>query len=107
LPHQEESAFFEHFISVVSSRCPCLRGVVAGDGGARVFLMPVHEVLGRPGFILTRQWTVRRSVVRLETHVRLGELLATKIMWSQGDMWLFIFFSKYQMPNYSYELFDS
>jgi hypothetical protein len=26
LPHLEESAFLEHFISVVSSRCPCLRG---------------------------------------------------------------------------------
>jgi hypothetical protein len=25
LPHFEESAIFEHFISVVSSRCPCLR----------------------------------------------------------------------------------
>jgi hypothetical protein len=26
LPHLEESAILEHFISVVSSRCPCLRG---------------------------------------------------------------------------------
>jgi hypothetical protein len=26
-------------------------------------------------------------------------------MWSQGDVWLFIFYSKYQRPNY--ELFDS
>jgi hypothetical protein len=25
LPHLEESAILEHFISVVSSRCPCLR----------------------------------------------------------------------------------
>jgi hypothetical protein len=68
----------------------------------------VDEVLGRPGFILTRRRTVRQPVTRLGTCVRSGELLATKrIMWSQGDMWLFIFYSKYQMPNYSYELFDS
>jgi hypothetical protein len=26
-------------------------------------------------------------------------------MWSQGNVWLFIFYSKYQMPDY--ELFDS
>jgi hypothetical protein len=26
LPHLEQSAILEHFISVVSSRCPCLRG---------------------------------------------------------------------------------
>jgi hypothetical protein len=26
LPHLEESAILEHFISVVLSRCPCLRG---------------------------------------------------------------------------------
>jgi hypothetical protein len=26
LPHVEESAILEHFISVVSSHCPCLRG---------------------------------------------------------------------------------
>jgi hypothetical protein len=26
LPHLEESTFLEHFISVVSSHCPCLRG---------------------------------------------------------------------------------
>jgi hypothetical protein len=26
LPHLEELAILEHFISVVSSRCPCLRG---------------------------------------------------------------------------------
>jgi hypothetical protein len=26
LPHFEESAILEHFISIVSSRCPCLRG---------------------------------------------------------------------------------
>jgi prepilin signal peptidase PulO-like enzyme (type II secretory pathway) len=26
LPHLEESAILEHFISVVSSHCPCLRG---------------------------------------------------------------------------------
>jgi hypothetical protein len=26
LPHLEESTILEHFISVVSSRCPCLRG---------------------------------------------------------------------------------
>jgi hypothetical protein len=26
LPHLEESAILEHFILVVSSRCPCLRG---------------------------------------------------------------------------------
>jgi hypothetical protein len=26
LPHLEESAILEHFISVMSSRCPCLRG---------------------------------------------------------------------------------
>jgi hypothetical protein len=67
----------------------------------------VDEVLGRPGFILTIQRTIRRSVTRLGTRVSLGELLATKIMWSQGDVWLFIFYSKYQMPNYSYELFNS
>jgi hypothetical protein len=29
-----------------------------------------------------------------------------RVMWSQGDVWLFIFYSKYQMPNYSYELFN-
>jgi hypothetical protein len=46
----------------------------------------VDEVLGRPGFILTRRRTVRRSVTRLRTRVRSGELLATKIMWSQGDV---------------------
>jgi hypothetical protein len=67
----------------------------------------VDEVLGRLGFILTRQRTIRRSVSRLGTGVRSGELLATKIIWSQGDVRLFIFYSKYQMPNYSYELFDS
>jgi hypothetical protein len=27
LPHLEESTILEHFISVVSSRCPCLRGL--------------------------------------------------------------------------------
>jgi hypothetical protein len=27
LPHLKESAILEHFISVVSSRCPCLRGL--------------------------------------------------------------------------------
>jgi hypothetical protein len=27
LPHLEESVTFEHFISVMSSRCPCLRGL--------------------------------------------------------------------------------
>jgi hypothetical protein len=67
----------------------------------------VDEVLGRPGFIFTRRRIVRRSVTHLGTRVRSGELLATKIMWSQGDVSLFIFYSKYQMPNYSYELFDS
>jgi hypothetical protein len=46
----------------------------------------VDVVLGRLGFILTRWRTVRRSVARLGTRVRSGELLATKIMWSQGDM---------------------
>jgi hypothetical protein len=46
----------------------------------------VDEVLGRPGFILTRRRTVRWSVTRLGTRVRSGELLATKIMWSQGDV---------------------
>jgi hypothetical protein len=47
----------------------------------------VDEDLGRPGFILTRWRTVRQSVTRLGTRVRLGELLATKrIMWSQGDV---------------------
>jgi hypothetical protein len=45
----------------------------------------VDEVLGQPGFILTRERTVRRSITRLGTRVRSGELLATKIMWSQGD----------------------
>jgi hypothetical protein len=35
----------------------------------------VDEVLGLPGFILTRRRTVRRSVTRLGTRVRLGELL--------------------------------
>jgi hypothetical protein len=51
------------------------------------FLGPaVDEVLGRPGFILTRRRTVRWSVTRLGTHVRSIELLATKIMWSQGDV---------------------
>jgi hypothetical protein len=67
----------------------------------------VDEVLGQPGFILTRRRTVRRSVTHLGTRVHSRELLATKIMWSQGDVWLFIFYSKYRMPNYSYELFDS
>jgi hypothetical protein len=72
------------------------------------FLGPaVDEVLGRPRFILTRRRTVRRSVMRLGTRVRSGELLATRTMWSQGDVRLFIFYSKYRMPNYSYELFDS
>jgi hypothetical protein len=46
----------------------------------------VDEVLGRPGFIWTRRRTVRRSVTRLGTRVRSGGLLATKIMWSQGDL---------------------
>jgi hypothetical protein len=46
----------------------------------------VDEVLGQPGFILTRRRTVRRSVTRLKICVRIGELLATKIMWSQGDV---------------------
>jgi hypothetical protein len=46
----------------------------------------VDEVLGRPGFILTRRRTVRRSVTRLGTCVRSRELLATKIMTSQGDV---------------------
>jgi hypothetical protein len=46
----------------------------------------VDEVLSRSGFILTRRRTVRRSVMRLGTRVRSGELLATKIMWSQGDV---------------------
>jgi hypothetical protein len=46
----------------------------------------VDEVLGRPGFILTRWRTVTRSVTRLGTRVRSGELLATKIIWSQGDV---------------------
>jgi hypothetical protein len=53
----------------------------------------VDEVLGWPGFILTSRWTVRRSVTRLGTRFRWGELLATKIMWSQEDVWLFIFYS--------------
>jgi hypothetical protein len=35
----------------------------------------VDEVLGRPGFILTRRRTVRRSVTRLGTCVHSGELL--------------------------------
>jgi hypothetical protein len=34
----------------------------------------VDEVLGRPGFILTRRRTVRQSVTRLGTRVRSGEL---------------------------------
>jgi hypothetical protein len=59
----------------------------------------VDEVLGRPGFILTRRRTVKRSVTRLGTHVSSGELLATKIMWSQGDVGLFIFYSKYKCPT--------
>jgi hypothetical protein len=47
----------------------------------------VDEVLGRSGFILTRRRTVKRPVMRLGTHVRSGELLATKrVMWSQGDV---------------------
>jgi hypothetical protein len=46
----------------------------------------VDEVLGWPGFILTRWRTVRRSVTRLGTRVRSRELLATKIMRSQGDV---------------------
>jgi hypothetical protein len=46
----------------------------------------VYEVLGRPGFILTRRRTIRRSVTCLGTRVRSVELLATKIMWSQGDV---------------------
>jgi hypothetical protein len=46
----------------------------------------VDEVLGQPGFILTRWRTVRRSVTRLGTCVSSGELLAIKIMWSQGDV---------------------
>jgi hypothetical protein len=47
----------------------------------------IDEVFGRPGFTLTRRRTVRRPVTRLETHVRSGELLATKrVMWSQGDV---------------------
>jgi hypothetical protein len=66
----------------------------------------VDVVLGRPGFILTRRQTVRRPVTHLGTHVRSGEFLDTKrVMWSQGDVWVFIFYSKYQVPNY--ELFDS
>jgi hypothetical protein len=35
----------------------------------------VDEVLGRPGLILTRRRIVRRSVTRLGTRVRSGELL--------------------------------
>jgi hypothetical protein len=46
----------------------------------------VGEVLGRPGLILTRQRTVRRSATHLGTCDRSGELLATKITWSQGDV---------------------
>jgi hypothetical protein len=46
----------------------------------------VDEVLGRPGFLLTRRRTARRSVTRLGTRVLSRELLATKIMWSQGDV---------------------
>jgi hypothetical protein len=46
----------------------------------------VEEVLGQPGYILTRRRTVRRSVMRLGTCVRSGELLATKIMWPQEDV---------------------
>jgi hypothetical protein len=46
----------------------------------------VDEVLGRPGFILTSRRTVRRSVTCLGTRVNSGELLATKIMWSHGDV---------------------
>jgi hypothetical protein len=67
----------------------------------------VDEVFGRSGVILTRRRTVRRPVMRLGIRVHSGELLATKrVMWSQSDG-DFIFGSKYQMSNYSYELFDS
>jgi hypothetical protein len=38
----------------------------------------IDEVLGRPGFILTRRRTVRRPVTCLGTCVRSGELLAKK-----------------------------
>ena len=37
LPHLEESAILEHFISVVSSRCPCLRGPRLGLASDLVF----------------------------------------------------------------------
>jgi hypothetical protein len=50
--------------------------LVTGDGGAGVFLgAAVDEVLGWPGFILTRRRTIRRLVTRLGTRVRSGELL--------------------------------
>jgi hypothetical protein len=71
-------------------------------------IVAVDVVFNRLGFILTRQRTIRRTVTHLGIRVCSGELLATKtVMWSQGDVWLFIFYSKYQMPNYSYELFES
>jgi hypothetical protein len=46
----------------------------------------VDEVLGWLGFILTRRRTFWQSVTRLKTRVCSGQLLATKIMWSHGDV---------------------
>jgi hypothetical protein len=59
----------------------------------------VDEVLGRLGFILKRRRTISRSVTGLRTRVRSGELLATKIMWSQGHMCCSYFIQNTKCPT--------
>jgi hypothetical protein len=67
----------------------------------------VNEVLGRPGFILTRRQTIKRSVNTSEP------MSAQESSWPQKSCGhketcdCSYFYSKYQMPNYCYELFNS
>jgi hypothetical protein len=66
----------------------------------------IDEVLGRPGIYIDKTVNHQAAGPAPRNLFTLRRALDHKRgMWSQGDVWLFIFYSKYQMPNY--ELFDS
>jgi hypothetical protein len=79
--------------------------LVTRGSGAGVFLgAAVDEVLGRPGFVLIRQRTVRRSVTRLRTHMVTRRALGHKKshVVTRRSVTIHILF---KIPNAHYELF--
>jgi hypothetical protein len=66
----------------------------------------VDEVLGWSGIYIDKTANHQVAGHTPRNPCTLRKALGHKSdMWSQGDVLLFIFYSKYQMPNY--ELFDS